>query len=50
MNSMKDMMAGMAKGEMPEMMKKMMEECCAEMTTEDKKKMAEEMMPNMKKE
>jgi hypothetical protein len=43
---MKDMMAGMSKGEMPEMMEK----CCAEMTIEDKKEMAEEMMPNMKKE
>lgn len=46
MDSMKDMMKGMSKEDMP----KMMEECCAEMTVEDKKKMMEEMMPEMMKE
>ena len=50
MNSMRDMMTGMSKGEMPEMMKKMMKEFCAGMSKEDKKKMAEETMPNMMKE
>lgn len=41
MNSMKEMMAGMSKWEMPEMMKKMMEECCAEMSEEETKDFVE---------
>jgi hypothetical protein len=50
MGSMKDMMGGMSKENMPGMMGKMMEECCAGMTAEDKKKMMEKMMPGMMEE
>ena len=43
MNSTQDMMAGMRKEEMPEIMKKMMEECCAGMSEEERKDFVEKM-------